>query len=397
MAKSLSADWHAQLRHISRAQPQSAHQLKTWFERIATLNPASPRLRARSPAPLRLPLPPRRPLPGEWAAHHHDLTPMPGELVPRLSYWLYVPSRKAPRPMPLVVMLHGCRQTPEDLAAGTRMNALAEREGFMVAYPQQPLRRQMQRCWQWFDLGATEGGREAQALSVLIDALKARPDVRPDQVYLAGLSAGASMAAVVALRYPGKIAAVGLHSGVVIGAGHTPRDGLRAMQHGTSADPAVLLDAAGAMPGGAKMPAIILHGMADEAVHPVNARLLARQFLAYNGMTDRVDERMSGNAARRAAHAGQALAAVEMAATADVAQSAVDADMAAEDPPAASLPAGDYLEASFGVWNRDMVEVCEIAGLGHAWSGGDGDYAYHSPLGPDASALMWQFFKQHRR
>ncbi|WP_454727189.1 MULTISPECIES: extracellular catalytic domain type 1 short-chain-length polyhydroxyalkanoate depolymerase [Cupriavidus] len=391
MAKSLSAEWHAQFRQLSRVQPQSAQQLKTWFERIATLNPASPRLRARTPAPLLLP--PRRPLPGDWSAHHHDLAPLPGELVPRLSYWLYVPSRVARRPMPLVIMLHGCRQTPEDLAAGTRMNALAEREGFMVAYPQQPLRRQMQRCWQWFDLGATEGGREAQALSALIDALIARPDVRADQVYLAGLSAGASMAAVVALRYPGKIAAVGLHSGVVIGAGHTPREGLRAMQHGSSADPAVLLDAAGAMPGGPKMPAIILHGMDDDAVHPVNARLLARQFLAYNGMTDRIDERMSGSAARRAAHGGQAVPA--MAATAEEGDSAEAARMAA--PPAASLPAGDYLEASFGVWNRDMLEVCEIAGLGHAWSGGDGDYAYHSPVGPDASALMWQFFRQHRR
>ncbi|MGO4330278.1 PHB depolymerase family esterase [Cupriavidus sp. 2TAF22] len=385
MAKSLSADWHAQLRHISRAQPQSVRQLKTWFDRIATLNPASPRLRARSPAPLRLPS--RQPLPGEWTAHHHDLAPLPGELVPHLPYWLYVPSRGARRPMPLVVMLHGCRQTPEDLAAGTRMNALAEREGFIVAYPQQPLRRQMQRCWQWFDLGATEGGREAQALSVLIDALVTRPDVRADQVYLAGLSAGASMAAVVALRYPGKIAAVGLHSGVVVGAGHTPHDGLRAMLHGSSVDPAMLLDAAGAMPGGPRMPAIILHGMADDAVNPVNARLLARQFLAYNGMTERVDDRMNGDAKRHPDHAG--VPPADAAGT--------GAAVARVDPPSAALPAGDYLEASFGVWNREMVEVCEIAGLSHAWSGGDGDFAYHSPVGPDASALMWKFFRQHRR
>ncbi|WP_416051654.1 alpha/beta hydrolase family esterase [Cupriavidus basilensis] len=392
MTKSLSADWHAQLRQISRAQPQSAHHLKTWFNRIATLNPAAPRLRARSPAPL--PLPPRHPLPGEWAPHHHRLAPLPGELVPRLPYWLYVPSGAPKRPMPLVVMLHGCRQTPEDLAAGTRMNVLAEREGFMVAYPQQPLRRQMQRCWQWFDLGATEGGREAQALAVLIDALAARRDVRADQVYLAGLSAGASMAAVVALRYPEKIAAVGLHSGVVIGAGHTASDGLRAMQHGTQADPAMLLDAAGVTPGGPKMPAIVLHGMDDGAVHPINARLLARQFLAYNGMNDRVEERMNGAAVRHLAGAEQeAAAAADADAGADVAQ----ADSANGQPASALLPAGDYLEASFGTWNRELVELCEVAGLDHAWSGGDGDYPYHAPIGPDASALMWAFFKQHRR
>ncbi|EHP38272.1 poly(3-hydroxybutyrate) depolymerase [Cupriavidus basilensis OR16] len=258
--------------------------------------------------------------------------------------------------MPLVVMLHGCRQ--------------------------------MQRCWQWFDLGATEGGREAQALAVLIDALAARRDVRADQVYLAGLSAGASMAAVVALRYPEKIAAVGLHSGVVIGAGHTASDGLRAMQHGTSADPAMLLDAAGVTPGGPTMPAIVLHGMDDGAVHPVNARLLARQFLAYNGMSDRVEERMNGAAVRHASGADQAAAA-----TADAAQ----VDGGNDHPPSAMLPAGDYLEASFGTWNRGLVELCEVAGLDHAWSGGDGDYPYHASIGPDASALMWEFFKQHRR
>ncbi|KDP84735.1 MULTISPECIES: extracellular catalytic domain type 1 short-chain-length polyhydroxyalkanoate depolymerase [Cupriavidus] len=389
MAKSLWADGHAQLRQISRVQPQTARQLKSWIDRIANLNPAAPRLRARSPAPL--PLPPRPSAPGEWASHHHRLSPLPGELVPRLSYWLYVPSRVRNGPMPLVVMLHGCKQTPEDLAAGTRMNALAEREGFIVAYPQQPQRRQMQRCWQWFDLGAAEGGREAQALAVLIDALAARPDVRADQVYLAGLSAGASMAAVVALRYPEKIAAVGLHSGVVIGAACTPGDGLRAMQQGSSADPAVLLDAAGVTPGGPKMPAIVLHGMDDGAVHPVNARLLARQFLAYNGLTDRLDKPASGVVPRRSANA---------------ASLTEDQEAAEREPPAetshglaatAILPAGNYIETSFGVWNREMVALCEVAGLDHAWSGGDGDYAYHAPIGPDASALMWAFFKAHRR
>ncbi|MDF3832364.1 PHB depolymerase family esterase [Cupriavidus basilensis] len=389
MAKSLSADWHAQLRQLSRVQPQTARQLQTWINRIATLNPAVPRLRARSPASP--PLPSRQPLPGEWASHHHRLAPLPGELVPRLSYWLYVPARAPKRPMPLVVMLHGCRQKPEDLAAGTRMNALAEREGFMVAYPQQPLRRQMQRCWQWFDLGAAEGGREAQALAVLIDALAARRDVRADQVYLAGLSAGASMAAVVALRYPEKVAAVGLHSGVVIGAACTPSDALRAMQHGTTVAPALLLDAAGVSPGGPKMPAIVLHGMADEAVHPVNARLLARQFLAYNGMTDRLDERMSSGAARHLA------GACAVAGDEGEVQGAEATEAANGHEATPSLPAGDYLEASFGTWNRELVELCEVAGLDHAWSGGDGDYAYHAPIGPDASALMWEFFRQHRR
>ncbi len=140
------------------------------------------------------------------------------------------------------------------------------------------------------------------------------------------------------------------------------------------------------------MPAIVLHGMDDEAVHPINARLLARQFLAYNGMSDRVEERMNGAAVRHLTGAEQ-----EAAAMAEADAGAAQVDGANGHPASALLPAGDYLEASFGTWNRELVELCEVAGLDHAWSGGDGDYPYHAPIGPDASALMWEFFKQHRR
>jgi poly(3-hydroxybutyrate) depolymerase len=285
---------------------------------------------------------------------------MPGELVPQLSYHLYIPSKAHRGPLPVVVLLHGCRQTPDDLSAGTRMNALAEQEGFIVAYPQQPLRRQVQRCWQWFDLGAAEGGREAQAVAALVDALAARHDVREREIYLAGMSAGAAMAAVVALRYPGKVAGVALHSGVVIGAAGNPRAGLRTMQQGSEAEPSWLLDAAGVAPGGPEMPALVIHGLADDAVHPVNGRLLARQFLAYNGLEDRL--------AGRPAPSG----------------------------PGGEVPGRSH-EYRFGRWRRDLVTLVEVEGLGHAWSGGDASYGYHSDIGPDASTMMWQFFRQHRR
>ncbi|CAG2160512.1 extracellular catalytic domain type 1 short-chain-length polyhydroxyalkanoate depolymerase [Cupriavidus numazuensis] len=362
MAKSLATDWQAQFRRMSRAQAQTEAQVKSWLERIESLSPLAPRRRIRTPHGV--PLSPRHPvpqLPGSWESHRLRLAPQPGELVPQLSYHLYVPASAKHRfrgPLPVVVMLHGCRQTPDDLAAGTRMNALAEREGFIVAYPQQPLRRQLQRCWQWFDLAAGEGGREAQAVAALIDALARRHDVREDQVYLAGMSAGAAMAAVVALRYPERVAAVGLHSGVVVGAADNPGAGLRAMLHGSEADPAWLVDAVGATPGGPELPAIVVHGLDDDAVHPVNGRLLARQFLAYNRLEDR-------------------LRGIE------------DADI--------DLPAGHFHEARFGRWSRDLVTLVEVEGLGHAWSGGDGDYSYHSATGPDASAMMWEFFREHSR
>ncbi len=355
MAKSLSPAWDAQLRQLGRTQYRAAKQFRSWRGRLDPAQPAARRLRypaAGEPAPTELP--------GSWQSHKLALAPLPGELVPQLSYRLYVPAG-AKGALPVVVMLHGCQQTPEDLAAGTRMNALAEREGFIVAYPQQPLRRSVHRCWQWFDLGATVGGREAQAVAMLIDELGNRPDVRTGEIYLAGLSAGAAMAAVVALRYPEKVAAVGLHSGVVIGAADNPRAGLRAMRHGTETQPDQLLDAAGVTPGGPEMPAIVVHGLTDDAVNPVNGRLLARQFLAYNGLGDRIGERL---------------------------------DCANDAPP---LSDGDYREARFGRWNRDLVRLVEVAGLDHAWSGGDASVEYHSDIGPDASWMMWQFFRQHSR
>lgn len=361
MTKSLAADWHAQLRRLSRVQARTETQVKSWLERFDSLNPLTP---ARPQDP---PSRPRRPvtapvapgeLPGTWQAHRLRLTALPGELVPQLSYHLYIPSKRHRGPLPVVVLLHGCRQTPDALSAGTRMNALAEQEGFIVAYPQQPLRRQVQRCWQWFDLSAAEGGREAQAVAALLDALAARHDVREREIYLAGMSAGATMAAVVALRYPAKVAAVAVHSGVVIGAADTPRAGLHAMRHGATADPAWLLDAAGVTPGGPEMPALVIHGLADDAVHPINGRLLARQFLAYNGLADR-------------------LAGLPDAAP-------------AEEP-------GRSREYRFGRWSRDLVALVEVEGLDHAWSGGDASYGFHSDIGPDASAMMWDFLRQYRR
>jgi len=351
MAKSLSPSWEAQLRQISRAQFQPAKHIRSWLGRLEQVHPAVRRLRHPAPGE-----PAPTELPGAWQSLKLGLTPLPGELVPQLAYRLYIPAG-AKGALPVVVMLHGCQQTPESLALGTRMNALAEREGFIVAYPQQPLRRSVHRCWQWFDLGAGQGGREAQALALLVDELSSRPDVRTGEIYLAGLSAGAAMAALVALRYPDKIAAVGLHSGVVIGAADSPRAGLKAMRQGSATDPALLLDAAGVASGGPEMPAIVVHGMADDAVHPVNGRLLARQFLTYNGLEDRLES--------------------------------------ANDSPV--LPDGNVRDARFGRWNRDIVRLVEVGGLGHAWSGGDAAVPYHSDVGPDASWLMWQFFRQHKR
>lgn len=361
MAKSLIDPWRPGLRNAVRAVPRFSR----WIDRLLAPQGPLPAQRVRMPAPdAATPGTARMPLPGRWSSHRLGLSLAPGELAPHMDYWLYEPSRRHAGPLPLVVMLHGCRQTPEAFAAGTRMNALAEREGFFVAYAEQPMRRQLQRCWQWFDAAKGDGAREALAVAALIDTLRARRDVCPQRVYLAGLSAGAAMAALVALRFPDRVAAVGLHSGVPVGAADSARAGLRAMRHGSPLSPEALLAAAGvdSVAGGLPMPALIVHGTEDDVVNPINARLLARQFLAYNGLPDRWPAQPRG-----------AMGA------------------------SATLAAGHYVEASFRDASRDVVQLCEVAGLGHAWSGGDPAYRYHSGTGPQASALMWDFFRQHSR
>ena len=277
----------------------------------------------------------------------------------RLSFARYTPPAAPRQGMPLVVMLHGCRQTALAFARGSRMNQWADAGGFMVLYPQQSLARQVQRCWRWFQPDAQHGGGEADLIAALIRAEVARHGLDPQRVYIAGLSAGAGMAALVALRHPALIAALAMHSGPVVGDAHTAAAGLHAMRRGSLKPVLPLLrDVADAAVFRLGMPAMILHGQMDPAVAPRNARQLFEQFRAVNGL--------------------------------------------AEDEPTVERVLGLGTERAYRrvdmLRNRKAVlRLCEISRIEHAWSGGDAAVRYHARGGPDASALIWRFFQGHRR
>ena len=131
----------------------------------------------------------------------------------RLAFARYIPPGVPRQGMPLVVMLHGCRQTALSFAQGSRMNQWADAAGFMVLYPQQSMARQVQRCWRWFQPDALHGGGEADLIAALVRSEVGRHGLDPTRVYIAGLSAGAGMAALVALRHPQLVAALAMHSG----------------------------------------------------------------------------------------------------------------------------------------------------------------------------------------
>ena len=263
------------------------------------------------------------------------------------AYKLYLPvaAKTVNDPLPLVVMLHGCGQTPQDFARGTGMNALAEEFGFQVLYPAQARDAQRNRCWNWFKRDDQErGAGEPALIASLTQHVINQQNVDLAKVYIAGLSAGAAAALIVATAYPDMFAAVGVHSGLGIGAAHDATSAAHAMNVGATG-----------RRHDAQMPTIIFHGDSDRVVNPRNGRFVAIRALEHYNHLDQV-ERTGRIAGGR-----------------------------------------DYTRTSHRVGRgRAYVEKWVVHGAGHAWSGGHSAGSYTDPKGPDASREMVQFFMRHR-
>ncbi|URI07164.1 PHB depolymerase family esterase [Aquincola tertiaricarbonis] len=244
-------------------------------------------------------------------------------------------------PAPLLVMLHGCAQTGRDLAFSSRMHRLAERHGFFVLYPEQDTLAHPQGCWRWYELRAGHAQAEAQTLQLMVDQVALRHPVDRQRVALAGLSAGAGMAALLATREPLRYAAVVMHSGVAPGSARSTATGLQAMRgHGQVALPEGMLPP----------PLLVLQGSADRLVDPVNGRNAVHAWAQAHGARSTASRRVQ----RGQRHA---------------------------------MTVTDHR----GRGRRLVARLCEIDGLGHAWSGGAAGLAHSDPAGPDASALTWGF------
>lgn len=285
------------------------------------------------------------------------------------GYKLYVPAAAQGRRLPLLVMLHGCTQDADDFAAGTGMNALADEQGCLVLYPAQAADANPSRCWNWFKHSHQGRDRgEAACIAAMAQAIVRAQGADADRVYIAGLSAGGAMAALVAAAHPDVFAAVGVHSGLAPGAARNLPEALAAMRSGPGAP------ASGAgqpprqapprAPGTATLPVptIVFHGDQDPTVHPRNGEQVIAA--ALRGLA----QPLAGDGAAAVIEQGVSAQGLRYTCTRHV--------------PAAG-PA--------------LAEHWVVHGAGHAWSGGRPAGSHTDPRGPDAAREMLRFFIGHAR
>ena len=271
--------------------------------------------------------------------------------------------------VPLVCMLHGCTQDAASFAAATRMNEAADRHGFIAVYPQQDRGENAQGCWNWFQRQhQARGAGEPASIAAVVRELIGTTSpftIDPRRVFVAGLSAGGAMAAILGATYPDLFAAVAVHSGLAYGSATSVTAAFRAMARGARRPAACGRAAHAAMGDHARpVPSIIVHGSGDRTVVPINGDHALEQSMTANRLAapERDDLDISRPAA---AWRGQ-----------------VD----------------DGYSYMHSRWTdrRGALrhELLKVEGLGHAWSGGASGGSYTDPRGPDATGVIWRFFTQ---
>ena len=262
------------------------------------------------------------------------------------DYKLFIPSGYQGQPLPLVVMLHGCTQSPDDFAAGTRMNFLAEEQNCFVAYPEQPSGANQAKCWNWFRTSDQQrDGGEPSLIAGITRQIMRDYSIDPMRVYVGGLSAGGAAAAIMGATHADLYAAVGIHSGLACGAASDLPSAFVVMRQGGGSE--AIVD------GGACVPTIVFHGDRDSTVHPNNGdRILQQSTKATNSTTKVLRGRVPhGHAYTRT-----------------------------------------IITDARG---RAISEHWNIHGAGHAWSGGSPAGSYTDPRGPDATREMLRFFLEY--
>lgn len=273
------------------------------------------------------------------------------------SYKLYIPSSYHGQALPLMVMLHGCTQNPDDFAAGTRMNAIAEEKQCFVVYPEQTQSANSSRCWNWFNaIDQQRGQGEPSIIAGITRQIISTQNIDASRVYIAGMSAGGAMAVIMGTLYPDLYAAVGVHSGLPYAAAHDLPSALAAMQGGAAGRPAPHGPSAGARLDA--IPIIVFHGDRDITVHPRNGEKVMAQNVPQNVRQTVQQDAREPRVRRGKITNGHAY-------TQTMHQNAE---------------------------GQIVAEHWLIHGAAHAWSGGSKRGSYTDAKGPDATREMMRFF-----
>lgn len=284
------------------------------------------------------------------------------KLISKLDYYIFKPSATVRNPntkgMPLVVMLHGCHQDAPLFAQGTQMNVVAQRNGFVVLYPQQSRLNHITKCWRWHDLDDAAGMAEAHTIMKIIHSTVVMHDLDPKKVFIAGLSAGAAMAGVLAASFPEQFAAVAMHSCPVLGRAHDALTAVKVMKDDLLDSDQALVSYITALNPKQQdiIPTMIIQGERDMVIHQRNANELVKQFLYLN----KLPMNTRGISRRYFPQSNK-----------------------------------EYSQTIYRAGAKRILELIRIKRLDHAWAGGDDSFPFNSKYGPNSSQLIWQFFKRH--
>lgn len=286
-------------------------------------------------------------------------------------YFVYTPANYTPgTAVPLIVMLHGCTQTPTDFAAGTQMNALADQNHFIVVYPQQTSTYNSQQCWNWFlPAHQARGSGEPAIIAGITQAVEQNTSawtIDTSHVYVAGMSAGAAMSVIMGATYPDMFAAIAVHSGLEYQAATSQTAATTALSQGGPDPTQQGQTAFNAMGGNARVvPTIVFHGTSDYTVYPLNGDQVVQQWM----QTDHLASNSTYNASFNS--------------------------------PSSTTNGQVSGGRAYTItkWNdnqgNEVEEYWKVTGMGHAWSGGSSSGSFTDPQGPNASSAMYTFFMNH--
>lgn len=287
------------------------------------------------------------------------------------NHQLWIPTGYTPgTPVPLIVALHGCSQTPLDFAGLTRLSQLADREKFIVIYPMQSLLANLLSCWNWmYSTNQTRGAGEPAFIMDIVSQVRASYSIDASRIYVVGASAGGVMASILMSCYSDVFAAAAVASGGMYKAADNTLDSLFVGSSGSRHSPQTRGREAWQCSGSARrpVPVLVMHGSEDTVAAPINGEQARAQFIQTNDLGDDGSDNDSVRDAPTSTSAGIAAGGLR------------------------------YSVRDYVYGGKHLLQHFLVEGMGHAWSGGDAEFSFAEPDGPDATAIMWAFFEEQRR